>query len=91
MTVRFTHSKSLLVRDTGDHVLLLPTSGSALVQLSGTGPALWDLLGEPLSLDETVSRLAAAFSLSADDIEAEVDQVIRGLVAAGVLEEVKGQ
>jgi hypothetical protein len=80
-----------LVRDTGDHVLLLPTSGSALVQLSGTGPALWDLLGEPLSLDETVSRLAAAFSLSADDIEAEVDQVIRGLVAAGVLEEVKGQ
>jgi hypothetical protein len=89
VTVRYTHSTSLLVRDTGDHVLLLPTSGSALVQLSGTGPALWDLLDEPLSLDETVARLATAYSLPPADIRGEVDQVIRGLVAAGVLEEVQ--
>jgi hypothetical protein len=86
VTVRYRHATSLLVRDTGDHVLLLPASGDALVQLSGTGPALWDLLSVPLSVPETVQKVATTYSLRAEDITAEVEEVIRGLLAAGVLE-----
>lgn len=82
----FIRSRSVTWRDTGVHVLALPTAASpaTVMQLSGLGAAIWRVLDGPHSLDEIRDRIAIPGNATA------VRRIVADLVAAGLLSETAG-
>ena len=82
---QFTRQSGALWRDTGRHVLALPSAERAVVVvLGGGGAVLWRLLEEPLRLTEVMSRLQT--SEGAAPAEAEVLACLDDLVQRGLVE-----
>jgi len=83
----FARRVGTLWRDTGLHVLALPTNDPAEVVVLGGGSAvLWRMLQEPLDLPAVMSRLRtfAGETPEASEVRECLDDLVhRGLVEAG--------
>lgn len=80
MRPRYTRSPDVLWRRTGDAVVMLPLAGGEVMDLSGTGRALWDLLVDPIDLEEATDSLARLFSAPSDVVRRDVEPVLRALL-----------
>jgi hypothetical protein len=67
-------------------VLVLPMSGHDVMHLTGAGDDLWQLLAEPLTVDEVASRLAEIYDRSPEEIIQDIAPVLDDLVARGVVD-----
>ncbi len=53
--------------------------------LNATAAAAWELVGQPLLIDDLVDGLAQTYQVSAEVVRADIEPVLHGLVAAGLL------
>lgn len=82
----FVRSEDVLTRSVEDSVLLLRPDGSGrVVSLSGSGPEIWRLLSQPLSVEELVARLAERFGVPTSSIDGDVRRTLTALVEANVI------
>jgi hypothetical protein len=63
-------------------LLLTPTQDRPAI-LEGPGPAVWDLLAEPVDEDELVASLSALFDAEAGAIRGEVLAFLERLESSG--------
>ncbi len=68
----------------GNAVLLSPFSGDVRV-LNGIGTTVWKQLAEGRSLAEIRADLLAGYDASVEEIEADLDDFLRALLADGML------
>lgn len=80
MTTRYQRAQTALWRRSADAVVVLPADGDDAFTLRGSGSALWEVLAQPRTLDETAESLAAAFDRPVHTIAEEIEPVLRELV-----------
>jgi len=68
----------------GNAVLLSPLSGDVRV-LNGMGTMVWKQLAEGRSLGEIRADLLACYDASVEEIESDLDDFLRALLADGML------
>lgn len=80
MTVRFERAPEVLWRRSLGRVLLrLPAAGD-LVVLGASGPALWEALERPRSLDEVAGALGGDFGVDVRTVADDISPVLERLV-----------
>ena len=82
---RYHRSSGVLFRYVHDVVLLLNPNDRQVVVLGGAGPDLWDLLAEPITVDDAVHRLAVTYAVDAETISSDVRDVFDHLAQSDVL------
>ena len=73
-------------RDGDFGVVVLGTAGHEPVTLAGTGVAVWDALDAPIGRRALVELLARRFAADPVRVARDVEPVLDGLLAEGVLE-----
>lgn len=81
---RFVRSDRVLWRRTAHVVITRRLDGETLT-LTGTGPALWDALDRPRTLDELSRLLADGFGVSPGRVAEDIEPVLSRLEADGVV------
>lgn len=82
---------SVLWRNVGDRMIFLPVhpgAGGAMTTMTGSGAALWDVLATPVSAEAAVRRVAQQHNLPVEQIDEAVNDALRDLLAAKVVEKV---
>lgn len=82
---RFLRDHRVLWRKVTTGVLLLPQSSSEPHTLTGAGSALWDVLEQPHSFGEIVTRLGEQFHVAPESISASVEFVLDDLHRLGLI------
>ena len=73
--------------ETGDQFFLADDAGAAIHRLNPTGSAIWELMAEPVTLDDIVTILAAAFpELDPAQLQSDVDGLLRELLHKNLLQ-----
>lgn len=90
---KFQCSDATVTRQIAGEILLIPIRQTRVdfqrvYLLNDTAAAAWSLLAEPRSLDELVAALAADHNASEQQIRADVEPLVRELVAKEFLEAV---
>jgi hypothetical protein len=86
MTMRYARREQVLWRRTGDAVVLLAGDGQEVFTLEGSGVDLWQLLAEPIGLDEAASALAGAYGASREQVASDIAPVLEELSRREVIE-----
>jgi hypothetical protein len=84
--VKYRRASRTVWRHAHGSVLVLPMSGHDVMHLTGTGDDLWQLLAEPLTVDQAARRLADIYDRSPDEIIQDIAPVLDDLVARGVVD-----
>ncbi len=78
---RYARAGDVLWRRAGAAVIVLPVHGGDVVELGGSGAALWDVLAEPTTVEDAATLLAELFgadrSLVAADVAAALADLCR--------------
>ncbi len=86
-TTVYQRSPGVLTRTTGGSVLLLIRGRDhSLLELAGSGAALWDALATPQSVDDCASRLAADYGIEPATVRAAIEPVLDELAVRGAVE-----
>jgi hypothetical protein len=81
----------VLSRRSGDSVLLLVRhQDRGLLEISGAGVELWNLLDEARSAEECAHRLATSYAVDLAKVRHDIAPVLDALVEAGALEVLDG-
>ena len=83
---RWRRRPDALWRRSVDAVLVLPAGADEPVTLTGTGPALWELLAEPCTVAQLAAVLADAYDAPIETVEADIAPVVDELARVGALE-----
>ena len=84
--VRYLRRDRVLWRHSSDAVVLLAPSGGQVFTLEGSGVDLWQLLSEPIALEEAADALAEAYGTTAAQVAADIGPVLDELARREVLE-----
>lgn len=87
---RYARAEAVLWRRTATAVVLLPLEDGEVIELAGTGAALWDLLAEPVTVGEAAAVLSSAFRTSPEQVAADIGPVLVELAGRGVVTELDG-
>jgi hypothetical protein len=87
--VTFRRSPHVLFRRVGGEILLGTPSREGFGALSTTASAVWELLEEPHTLSSLVQELALTYDVAPESIESDVEALLRDLVQAQWIEEVR--
>jgi hypothetical protein len=71
-------------RRTMDGIVVLPGSGEPIALL-GPAAGLWELLAEPLTVEEVVTTLAEHYGVDADQVSPEIRATLDELLLRGAL------
>jgi len=82
---RYRHKPGLVETDLGDELVLLDPATRQMFSLNPTGRLLWRDLPEA-GLDGAVSQITAGFEVEPDQARADALELVRELVAVGLLE-----
>lgn len=85
MSVYYGRASGTVWRYGHGSVLVLPSPGTDVVALSGTAEDLWQLLAEPLTVEELAGILAEAYEESAAEITTDIVPMLHDLVERRVL------
>ncbi len=86
MPVRYRRASRTVWRNAHGTVLVLPTAGDDVLALVGTGADLWQLLSEPLTVDQAARQLAEVYDRSPGAIAPDIAPVLDDLAIRGVLD-----
>ena len=78
----------MLWRRSLDAVLLLSSGAEEPLTLAGTGPEVWELLEEPISMPELTRELATRYETDAATVETDLAPVLDRLEAIEAVERV---
>jgi hypothetical protein len=85
---RWQRRPEVLWRRSLDAVLFLPPDEPEPLVLAGSGPAVWELLVEPCTIEGITDVLAGAYEVDAATVAADVEAVIGRLAELGAIERV---
>lgn len=85
-TTTFRRAERVLARRSADRVILLTPPGRDLLELRGTGLALWEVLASPRSSNDVASELSRLFDVDPDTARRDIEPVLDELVEHGALE-----
>lgn len=83
--VRCRRADDVLFRRSAGRMLLGRVGDPGIVELTGSGPAMWAEFAFPRDLDEVIRSLAGEFNMAPADIVEDVWPVIDQLATAGFL------
>jgi coenzyme PQQ synthesis protein D (PqqD) len=75
------------MRRVGEEVIVASAEGDPCL-LTGTGPAIWDLLGTPRTVSQLVRELSAAYGAPPAAVRSGVRSFLADLIARGFVDEV---
>jgi len=84
--VRYRRASRTVWRNAHGTVLVLPTESNDVLALIGTGAQLWQLLSEPLTVDQAARQLAEVYDRSPEVITPDIAPVLDDLATRGVLD-----
>lgn len=84
---RYVQKSGIFVAEAGGQKFLAGKNGKSIHQLNNLAAAIWNLLSEPVNLDEAIAIVSSAFpDQTEDQITQDVTQVFKGFAACGLLE-----
>jgi Coenzyme PQQ synthesis protein D (PqqD) len=84
--VQYCRASGTVWRSAHGAVLVLPIADHDMRALGGAGADLWQLLSQPLTLDQAAYQLAEVYDMSPNEIIQEIAPVLDDLAAHGVLD-----
>ena len=88
---RWQRNPAALWRRSLDGVVLLAPGADEPIVLSGGGPAVWEGLAEPITLDGLVEDLARAHRADLDAVRRDVRSLIDLFAVSGVAEQIRSE
>jgi hypothetical protein len=85
VTVRWRRADTTLWRRTLDGVVVLPIDTPAPLVLRGPAARIWELLAQPLTIQELLEAIAAIYAVESDAVASEVGWAVGKLADAGAL------
>jgi len=85
IAVRWRRSESTLWRRTLDGVVVLPDGADAPLVLRGPAARIWELLAQPLNVEELLDAIATVYAVEGDTVADEVGWAVGRLADAGAL------
>lgn len=85
-TTRWRRCPEALWRRSLDAVIVLAPAHADPIMLTGSGPALWELLVEPGTVAQLATVLARDHAADPAEVEADIAPVIEQLAEAGAIE-----
>ena len=82
---RFRPSPDALATRVGEEIVLVHTRTDKIYVLNRTGARVWELLSDDLDRAGIAERLEGEFEVTRVQVAAEVDDVLRSLVAARLI------
>jgi hypothetical protein len=84
--VRYRRSARTLSRRVGDEVLIARPGGGDVLSLSGTGSAIWNLLGHPSTTSELADEMAQMYESASEEIANDIDKFVHALIAKNLVQ-----
>jgi hypothetical protein len=84
-TRRWVRDESVLSRRVPGGILLLAPDAAEPVLVTGSGVALWEILDEPMTVDEAVGIAATWFAAAPKAITPDVERTVHALASRGLL------
>jgi hypothetical protein len=84
--VRYCRANRTVWRLAHDTALVRAVASNEVLVLAGAGSALWQLLAEPLTLDQAARRIADAYDVPPEQIERDIALLIDDLTGRSVLD-----
>ena len=82
MSRRYRRADGIAERKIDDQIFLIGARNQSLFHLNALAAATWNLLEEPLTIDEVAGIIQSAFpDMPADAISSDVEKLIKRLVA----------
>ena len=78
---RIRPAPGVLAKRVDDEIVLVNMETNRIYELNRTAASLWDLLGAGATPAELSERLAEDFDIEREQLESEVDQVLKQLAA----------
>lgn len=86
MSKRYSRNPDVVAGDVGgDEAVLLDVDAGKYFGLNPTASAVWNLLEEPHSLDELVTKLCERFDVDAETCSRDVAELVTGLCERKIL------
>jgi Coenzyme PQQ synthesis protein D (PqqD) len=85
VAVRWRRAEATLWRRTLGGVVVLPVDRPAPLELHGPAAGIWELLAQPMTLQELLDAIAATYAVDGDAVADEVGQAVDALADAGAL------
>lgn len=82
---RYRRSLEVLWRRVLDDVVLLPPGIDEPVLISGPGGLVWELLSDPVSIDEIVDQVVAVYRAVPDRVRSDMTVLLDELVRLGAV------
>lgn len=70
----------------GEEAAILGLKNSVYYGLNGVGARIWELLREPKSLEDVQTAIVSEYDVSAEQVEKDLVQFLRGMLAEGLIE-----
>lgn len=78
---------SVSARRVGEEMVLLDADSGLYYGLNAVGARVWELLGNGRTLEEAAAAIAREYEVSPEDCRRDVGDVVRDLLAQGLLAE----
>jgi hypothetical protein len=78
-------ASNVVARQLGDSAVLIHLATNRIYELNPTGARIWELVGAGTTIDAVLNTLRAEFDAPVETVESEVDDLVRNLMAEGLL------
>jgi len=85
---KYVQSEQALSVDMDSDIVIMSLTSGDYYGVSGIGPFIWQLLGQPQSLSQVVEAVCDDYEVEADTASADVAKFLDILVERGVVEKV---
>jgi len=85
-TIQFKRSDQAIFAAVGDDVVALHVERGKCFGMENVTAAVWNLLSEPLDLDQLCDRLTDCYDVELDRCRAEVSELVGQMVEEGLVE-----
>ncbi len=73
-----------------DECVILALSNSVYYGLDPVGTEIWEMIQEPITVDDIITRLTDVFDITADECRNDVLALLQRLAEEGLIEEAEG-
>jgi hypothetical protein len=78
-------ASDVVARQLGDSAVLIHLTTNRIYELNPTGARIWELVGTGTTIDAVLNTLRAEFDAPAETVQNEVNDLVRNLMAEGLL------
>lgn len=84
--------ETFILRNIAGNNIVLPVGASSetfsgMMTLNESGVFLWNSLKNDISMDDLINAMLSEYNVSAEDAKSDVEEFVKSLRSAGVLEE----